>query len=360
MPVHRGRRPGTYRVRIWARGHSHEWIIPGTKGEAVAFEARKRVELRAKSSSSRVSPSFSSFASETYEPHAERCLGVSTWHKVRVYQVRTLEKVLGALKLDQLRPEDVEAFKTKRLQDGRKASSINNELRVLRTMLRWAEEQGIPVAPVKIKMLARAGKPRIRCWSVEQVNRLYLAAKAEPAALLVEPLLVFLLNTGVRKGEAIAAEWSWIDWRGKMLRIPVTEYWRPKDKEAREVPLSEGVLSTLRTLDQRTPRIFPTARGGGPHLAFPQKTFNRVRKRAGLVGGPHTTRHTFASHFLQAVPDLQLLAQVLGHSHTRVTELYTHLLPGHLDRARNAVDLRPPSKAWAKRALASAKVSSRA
>jgi hypothetical protein len=33
--------------------------------------------------------------------------------------------------------------------------------------------------------------------------------------------------------------------------------------------------------------------------------------------------------------------QVLGHSHQRVTELYAHLLPGHLDRARNAVNLGP-------------------
>jgi hypothetical protein len=41
------------------------------------------------------------------------------------------------------------------------------------------------------------------------------------------------------------------------------------------------------------------------------------------------------------VPDLFLLAQVLGHSHQRVTELYTHLLPGHLARARNAVNLGP-------------------
>jgi hypothetical protein len=39
------------------------------------------------------------------------------------------------------------------------------------------------------------------------------------------------------------------------------------------------------------------------------------------------------------VPDPHQLAGILGHSQTRVTELYTHLLPGHLDRARNAVNL---------------------
>jgi hypothetical protein len=36
-----------------------------------------------------------------------------------------------------------------------------------------------------------------------------------------------------------------------------------------------------------------------------------------------------------------LLAQVLGHSHQRVTALYSHLLPGHLLRARDAVNMAP-------------------
>jgi len=51
------------------------------------------------------------------------------------------------------------------------------------------------------------------------------------------------------------------------------------------------------------------------------------------------TRHTYASHFLASVPDLFLLAQVLGHSSIRITELYSHMLPGRLNRAKNAVSI---------------------
>lgn len=36
-----------------------------------------------------------------------------------------------------------------------------------------------------------------------------------------------------------------------------------------------------------------------------------------------------------------LLAQVMGHDHTRVTALYAHLLPDHLAGARNAVNFAP-------------------
>ncbi len=52
-------------------------------------------------------------------------------------------------------------------------------------------------------------------------------------------------------------------------------------------------------------------------------------------------RHTFASHFLQAKPDLFALGRILGHSHTRVTELYSHLLAEHLAETRNVVTFEP-------------------
>ncbi|MGO9838647.1 MAG: hypothetical protein ACLP1X_31085 [Polyangiaceae bacterium] len=40
---------------------------------------------------------------------------------------------------------------------------------------------------------------------------------------------------------------------------------------------------------------------------------------------------------MQSKPDLFLLGRILGHSHTRVTELYSHFLPEHLAEARNVV-----------------------
>lgn len=61
----------------------------------------------------------------------------------------------------------------------------------------------------------------------------------------------------------------------------------------------------------------------------------------GLKGGPYTLRHTFASNFLQRQPDMFLLAKLMGHDHTRVTEMYSHLLPDHLAAARNVVNFAP-------------------
>jgi len=70
-----------------------------------------------------------------------------------------------------------------------------------------------------------------------------------------------------------------------------------------------------------------------------------AEKIPAIKGGPHRTRHTFASHFLASKADLFLLGRLLGHGHTRVTELYSHLIPEHLAEARNVVSFAAEARA---------------
>lgn len=342
MPIYPGRRPQTFRVVVWSRGKQHEEIFEGSKGDAKQHEARLRLALgaRRRASQTRTAPLFSSFCVELYRPFAVATLGRDTWHKVRRYQVATLEEFFGSYRIDQLTTELVDEYRAKRALMV-KASSVNNELRLLGTMLRWArEDRKLPVAELKIRKLAQ-GARRVRAWTSEQVDRLLVVTGETDPGLL--QIVLYLLNTGCRKGEAIAAEWSWVRDRVRLLAIPVTEYWRPKSKRPREVPIGDALWECLAALPRSSTFIFPNAYGRR-FVDFPNKRFAAVVEAAGLEGGPHTCRHTFASHFLQAVPDLGMLAELLGHSYTRTTELYLHLLPGRLERARNAVNLGPGIK----------------
>lgn len=336
MPITTGRRAGTWRVTLFAHGKQHEWIVEGKKKDAESFLARQRVDLEVgkKLARGRAVPTFNEFSTNDYEPHAKKHLAPSTW-TVRICQVATLREYFGPLRITELSVEHVEKFKERRKVG---ASSVNNELRVFRTMLTYASSIGLPVPALSFKKLPVRGAARARTWTTAQVAKLYEQARALAPELL--PILVFLVNTGCRKGEAIAAEWSWVDEAAGMLRIPSNEVWRPKNGMPREVPLSDAVRAILAGPKAHARWVFPT-RHGGRRATFPKDLFWRVRDAAGLDGGVHTTRHTYASHFLAAVPDLFLLAQVLGHSHGRVTELYSHLLPEHLARARNAVNIGP-------------------
>lgn len=347
MPNYRGRRAGTRRVVIWKDNKAHEWIVDGTKADGDRFEAAKRIEIEAHPvTATRTVPTFFEFSAEHYQPHAEQHLKASTWN-VRRYQLANLIAFFGPMKLTQIGTRECETYKRTNLGRVRKvkhrtykagAVGLNNELRVLGKVLNYAKELGYPVSALKTKRLPVRGRGRIRAWTAPELAKLWEACRKESPALL--PLLIFLVNTGCRKGEGIAAEWPWMDLEKGMVRIPSNEYWQPKNGLPREVPMSDAVRAIL-SGERRSPTWVFATRSKRRFSRFPEKTFTKVRDMAGLTGGPHQLRHTFAAHFLQAVPDLFLLSQILGHSHQRVTELYAHLLPDHLGRARNAVNLAP-------------------
>lgn len=344
MPNYKGRRPGTRRVVIWSKGKPLEWVVPGTKRDADAFEATKRIELRAKAGAAerRVAVTFFEL-SEEYALHAKAHLKASTW-RVREFQLDALMPEIGNVRVSELGPSHVDAFKRRRLADELEPSSVNNELRVLKTVLNWGRSMGHPIPVFTWKRLPERGQGRAKAFTDEELERLWASCRTKAPSLL--RLLLFLVNTGCRKGEGIACRWSWIDFKAGLVRIPSNKAWQPKNGKPREVPLSDRLRAVLSTPGAgRDPEwTFPSAYGG-PLAEFPKDLWRRVAKDAGLTGGVHQLRHTFASHFLAAVPDLPLLGKVMGHSTARVTELYVHLLPGQLDRARNAVNLAPETMA---------------
>lgn len=340
MPIYPAGR-GKWRVRIWRQGRKKDWVIHGKKADARAFEARKRVELESRGPSERirVAPTFSDFCVTRYRRMAEVELKSSTW-KVRQYQLANLQEALGPLKLTEITNEALETYKQKRVRDGRKPTTVNNELAVLQAVLSHARHLGFPCSKPKFRFLTQRGarkQARVRVWSQEEVASLYAACSELSPVIL--PLVVFLANTGARKGEGLALRTENIDFGRRIVRIWPTDDWQPKDGDPREVPIGDALLPWLE--GAAGDYAFPSPVTGTRWAYWPKRAFDRARREAGLEGGPHTLRHTFASHFLKTTPDLFLLARVMGHSDTRVTRLYSHLLPEHLERARNAVSFAP-------------------
>ena len=74
---------------------------------------------------------------------------------------------------------------------------------------------------------------------------------------------------------------------------------------------------------------------------------NSSARRAGIQKkvAPHTLRHSYATHLLEAGADLHTIQLLLGHSDIKHTTVYLHLSQRHLHAVTNPLDALPVSDA---------------
>ena len=177
--------------------------------------------------------------------------------------------------------------------------------------------------------------------SPEEVTRLIEAAPN----LFYRTLLIVLYATGLRRSEVAHLKVSDID-RSLML-IHVQQ---GKGAHDRKLPLTQKVYDALREYWRAAkikPRVylFPTRKEPTEQeKPICDKTVwtacHEAALRAGLTKriGPHTLRHSFATHLLESGADLRTIQLLLGHECIKHTVLYLHLSRRHLRAAINPLD----------------------
>ena len=149
-------------------------------------------------------------------------------------------------------------------------------------------------------------------------------------------LVVFAIETGLRRGEQFSLQWKQVDLENGVLTIPM-----PKGGKTRYVPLSEGAKNILRSWDSllRSAWVFPGLQDPSQPMdsrAFLRRAFEPALRRAGIQGASwHTLRHTAASRRVMAGVDLVAVKEILGHRNIQTTMRYSHLTPDHLSDAVN-------------------------
>jgi integrase/recombinase XerD len=153
-------------------------------------------------------------------------------------------------------------------------------------------------------------------------------------------LLMTMYATGMRVSEAARLRVDDIDSKRMLIRVH-----QGKGKKDRYVPLSATLLQALRTYWKKvrsTGALFPSQQGGGPLTTGSiTKVCADARKKAGLSKRvtPHTFRHSFATHLLEAGTDLRTIQIILGHRSLRTTALYLHIAENKIRLKRKAEDL---------------------
>src|SRR5262249_22171564 len=108
------------------------------------------------------------------------------------------------------------------------------------------------------------------------------------------------------------------------------------------------VLRAYWRLAKPTPWLFPGATPQRPiTLKTARTVFHRARVDAGLHAAytPHSLRHSFATHLLDAGTDLVLIQTLLGHCSVNTTSRYTHVGLQRIQQASSPLDRLPTLEA---------------
>ena len=149
-------------------------------------------------------------------------------------------------------------------------------------------------------------------------------------------LCITALLSGLRLGELLALRWNDIDFTSKVILVRNSETFTTKTRKNRIVPMSEELF---RVLGERKERIrfeceivFHNKYGGKLLETTVSHYFKLYVVDAGINGKLHfhSLRHSFASALVMSGVSLYAVQKLLGHTTSKTTEIYSHLLPQQL------------------------------
>lgn len=150
-------------------------------------------------------------------------------------------------------------------------------------------------------------------------------------------IIEIMYGCGLRVSEVTSLKISNIYIEDEFIRI-----FGKGDKE-RLIPISQSIIKTLNLYidgerkfqninPKHTDTLFINRRGSGLSRQMVFLIIKDLAEKAGIKKniGPHTIRHSFATHLLEGGADLRAVQQMLGHSSISTTEIYTHISDQYL------------------------------
>lgn len=227
------------------------------------------------------------------------------------------------------------------LKGGR--DSVLRKASAVRSLLRFAREEGaLARDPFAGLTLPKRAERVPRFLTESEVTGLFEAppAKASPRD---RALLELLYSSGLRRAEASGLNVGDVDFVAGTVRV------FGKGSKERVVPVGNTALGFLRDyLKARSTRgdspVFLNAKGArlsGSGVALIVKRWMRA-SGSHKAATPHSFRHSFATHLLNAGADIREVQQMLGHKDLKATQVYTHV---SLQRLRDAYSKAHPRSA---------------
>lgn len=255
---------------------------------------------------------------------------------VRAYK-RDLEEFFKHVNTepDKIDMIDIRGFIAGQIKAGYNKNTVSRRLASIRSFFKFLRREGYTKAnPARLVSNIKLPKLLPRFLSVDDIFS--LVEKPEGVGFIPardRAILELLYSSGLRVGELSGLGIEDVNIKGSLIKV------RGKGKKERIVPVGSKAIDAIKSymiervlLKSRNSALFLNRLGrrltdrGIRRIVV---KYARALKISGRVG-PHTLRHTFATHLLQGGADLRIIQELLGHSSLSTTQKYTHLDVTHL------------------------------
>ncbi len=235
------------------------------------------------------------------------------------------------MQLIEIQEEDIKTYIQRLIQNGLSNSAINQSINSIKFY--YEVVLGMPNRFYDIerprpeeKLPEVISKEEVK----EMINRTY--------NLKHQSIISLLYSAGLRRGELLNLKISDID--GKRMTVRIEQ---AKGKKDRYSLLSEKLLHKLRLYfkEYRPKKYLFEGKPGFPYSASSVVKIVRKAAQDAKINKnvkPHTLRHSFATHLLEAGTDLRYIQILLGHNSTKTTEVYTHVATNTFKTIKNPLD----------------------
>ena len=236
-----------------------------------------------------------------------------------------------------LTKEQIESYRLFLLREKELApATVNLHLEALRTFFRLMKPDAVPIGSF-YRMKVPKHLPVV--LSRTEVEKLIAAAKN----LKHKVILMLLYSCGLRLNECIDLRPIHIE--SSRMKVRVVEGKGGKD---RYTILPQRTLLTLREyFRQYRPNVWLIEGKGGKQ--YGRRSIAHVVARAVRKAGinknvtPHTLRHSFATHLMEAGIALPVIQKLLGHANLKTTMIYLHVAEVVIDKIKSPFDEDLPS-----------------
>lgn len=231
-----------------------------------------------------------------------------------------------------------------------KKSSIARKLASLRTFFKFLLRAGV----LKKNPASLVSTPRLEKHvpSFLSIDETFILLKmpddTTPVGIRDKAIMEILYSSGVRVSELVEMNEGDLDLNLGIIKV------MGKGRKERIVPIGSKAIEALNhyleTKKRRSkiplssslnPPVFLNPRGGRLSTRSVARIINRYVEQCGLLKNisPHSLRHTFATHMLDAGADLRAIQELLGHVSLSTTQKYTHV---SLDKLMEVYDKAHP------------------